>query len=220
VDAGAGRPVERPVLEWLRARARVQPGALDELPGAARRAYEHEWAPVESLGRLLDCLPAGLWRTLLQWESGYAVLDAGESRYEPGEFDFRGRTLRGGALVSLVDLAGRDPSRVLHAIGHLVDHHLGCGGAEEGVWLSEGGGVMPAWREAGRRLPRLFDLGYGFDEIALSGVRDYFAQSLAAYCRERPALTVADPQIARWFRTTLWSPGFWRQKRAVSDTVS
>lgn len=209
MPGSVGHPSDPPLVEWLLARARVVPGSLDQVTGVAREAYAHEWAPVQLLGRWLECLPGGLWRTLLRWESGYAVLHAGESAYEPGEFDFRGRRLRGVALISLADCAGRAPNQVLHVIGHLVDHHLGCEGAAAGAWLSAGGGVAPAWRDAGQRLSRLFELGYGFDEVALSGVRDYFAQSLAGYCRERRALSAADPQIARWFRSTLWSRTFW-----------
>ena len=200
-------------MERLRARARLMPGALDEIAEPARGEFAHEWAPVQLLGRRMACLPAGLWEALLRWESGYSVLIVGESRYEPGQFDFRGRTLHGVALISLEDLAGRAPGRVLHAMAHLVDHHLGCGGRPEGDWLSEGGGMTDEWREAGLQLMRLFALGYGYDVVAQSGARDYFAQSLAAYCRERRALNVADPQVVRWFRTTLWSPRFWERDR-------
>lgn len=206
---GNGRCIDPALANWLRARARLLPGSLDEVSGWAREVYEHEWAPVQMLSRWLSCLPARLWDALLQWESGYALLWAGESTYEPGEIEFRGRLHYGVARLSLADCAGRAPNRVLHVIGHLVDHHLGCGGEAEGAWLSEGGGVTAAWREAGQQVPRLFALGYGYDEVAQSGLRDYFAQSLVAYCRERQALNVADPQIARWFRATLWSSRFW-----------
>jgi hypothetical protein len=98
----------------------------------------------------------------------------------------------------------------MHVIGHLIDHALGCGGEDAGPWLSEGGGVNSLWSQAGRRLSRLFTLDYGADEIARSGVRDYFAQSLALYCRDRERLNVADPCIDKWLRSTLWSAGFWR----------
>jgi hypothetical protein len=94
-------------------------------------------------------------------------------------------------------------------LGHLIDHYLGCGGAADGHWLSEGGGVTPAWQAAGARLPALFALGYGLDEVAQSNARDYFAQSLALYCRDRQRLNVADPQIDKWFRNTLWNDAFW-----------
>ena len=70
---------------------------------------------------------------------------------------------------------------------------------------------MPAWKEAGARLPGLFALGYGVDEVAQSSIREYFAQSLAFYCQDRRRLNVADPQIHKWFRSTLWDEAFWDQ---------
>ena len=211
----AAHPLQASLLEWLRSRARLWPGALDEVAGPAREAYAHEWAPVQLLGQRLACLPDGLWPTLLQWESGYVLLHAGESRYEPGSIDLRGRALRGVALVSLVDCAGHAPNRVLHVVGHLIDHHLGCGGGQEGAWLSEGGGMTGEWQRAGERLRGLFGLGYGCDEQARSSAREYFAQSLAAYCRDRRALGVADPQAAKWLRTTLWDKRFWTTRREM-----
>jgi hypothetical protein len=69
---------------------------------------------------------------------------------------------------------------------------------------------VPEWQLAGERLPRLFSLGYAVDNVAESSVQDYFAQSLALYCRERQHLNTADPQIYKWLRTTLWDKGFWR----------
>ncbi len=58
----------------------------------------------------------------------------------------------------------------------------------------------------------LFALGYAVDEIAASSVRAYFAQSLAIYCQDQQRLNIADPQIHKWFRSTLWSEAFWRRK--------
>jgi len=98
------------------------------------------------------------------------------------------KTLEG--LVRVADLA-QDNEGPLHALGHLIDHHLGCGGEAEGRWLSEGGGLVPDWQRAGERLPRLFDLGYAADHVAGSSVQDYFAQSLALYCRRlRPDMQI------------------------------
>jgi hypothetical protein len=117
--------------------------------------------------------------------------------------------LRNVAFVAVEDLA-HDNERPIHVIGHLIDHALGCGGEDAGLWLSEGEGVNTLWREAGQRLSQLYALGYGVDEIAQSGVRDYFAQSLAFFCRDRERLNVADPRIVKWLRSTLWSASFWR----------
>ncbi len=120
------------------------------------------------------------------------------------------------AYVSVQDLA-LDNERPHHVIGHLIDHTLGGGGIDA-PWLSAGGGQELCWQQAGSRLARIFALGYGVDEVAQASVRDYFAQSLALYCRDRPRLNIADPQICKWFRSTLWDHGFWElaEKREES----
>lgn len=196
-------------MAWLRARARLLPGALAGSPPWVREVFGHAWAPMTALARQLAPLPAGLWPYLLAGEGGYLAICNGPSRYEPGPGQIRGRQVANVAFVSIQDLA-QENEQPLHIVGHLVDHHLGSGGAAEGPWLSEGGGQRPRWGEAGARLAGLFALGYGLDAVARSSVRDYFAQSLALYCRDRQRLTVADPQVARWLRTTLWDESFWQ----------
>jgi hypothetical protein len=148
---------------------------------------------------------------LLSCSGGSVAISAGESKYVPGPATIRQQQVDNVVYVSIQDLA-KENEQPLHVLGHLIDHYLGCGGAVNGPWLSEGGGVRPTWQQAGQRLMRLFPLGYGIDEVARSSIRDYFAQSLAIYCRERQRLNVADPQICKWFRSTLWDRGFWRSK--------
>ncbi|MGC9335088.1 MAG: hypothetical protein ACP5JJ_13120 [Anaerolineae bacterium] len=210
-QAKGHRPGELAAEAWLRARARLMPDLLTQSPPWVRSVFEHAWAPMEALSRQVHLLPAALWDPLRRMETGFVLIEHGESRYLPGPTVLRGQPVHNVAYVSIEDLA-HDNEGPLHVVGHLIDHHLGCGGAAAGEWLSEGGGLRPRWREAGKRLPRLFELGYAIDDVAAAGVRDYFAQSLALYCRERQRLTVADPQIARWLRSTLWHPGFWRIK--------
>lgn len=205
------RPRQVQADAWLRARVRLMPDLLAQSPPWVRSVFEHAWAPMEALSQQVHLLPEALWEPLRRFETGFVVIGHGGSHYVPGPAVIRGRPVHNVAWVSVEDLA-RDNERALHVVGHLIDHHLGCGGAAEGQWLSEGGGLRPRWREAGERLPRLFELGYAVDEIAASGVRDYFAQSLTLYCRERQRLSVADPQITKWLRSTLWHPGFWRAK--------
>jgi hypothetical protein len=174
-----------------------------------RGVFDHAWAPMKALAQQIHCLPHALWDCLLDFDSGYVSISLGESRYVPGPATIRHRRVQNVAFVSVEDLASEN-ARPLHVIGHLIDHHLGCGGTSDGSWLSGGGGLTLAWQQAGARLARLFDLGYAVDEIAQSDIRDYFAQSLAAYCRDRPRLNVADPQICKWFRSTLWNESFWK----------
>jgi hypothetical protein len=206
---GNDRRFERQPQAWLHARARLMPRLLIDAPPWVRGFFDNAWAPMKALARQIRCLPPAVWDYLQSCDQGFAVVTAGKSRYLPGPATVRSRTWQNVAFVSVEDLA-LDNERPLHVIGHLLDHHLGCGGDLEGRWLSEGGGVTPCWQRAGSRLPRLFALGYGLDSIACSNVRDYFAQSLAFYCRDRQRLNVADPQIEKWFRNTLWSKVFWQ----------
>jgi hypothetical protein len=187
------------------------PNLMIQSPPWVRGVFDHAWASLEALAREVRHLPAGLWRYLLDCEGGFVLIAAGESRYVPGPARIRQRTVQNVAFVSVEDLA-QDTDRPLHVIGHLIDHYLGCGGDAEGTWLSEGGGVTSSWEQAGKRLQSRFWLGYGIDDEALSSVQDYFAQSLAYYCRDRRRLNVADPQIYKWFRSTLWSDSFWPTK--------
>jgi hypothetical protein len=196
---------------WLHARARLKPDLLIQSPPWVRGVFDHAWAAMEALARQVPHLPAALWSYLLDCEGGFVLIAPGESRYIAGPARIRQEPVQNVAFVSVEDLA-HDNERPLHVIGHLVDHYLGCGGDAEGLWLSEGGGVTSGWKQAGERLRSLFSLGYGIDEDALSSVQDYFAQSLATYCRDRRRLNVADPQIYKWFRSTLWNKSFWSSK--------
>ncbi len=194
---------------WILERARLQPGVLVRSAPWVRRVFDHAWAPMQALQDQVFQLPSELLDALLVHAGGYVVIGKRDSRYVPGPATFRGMEVENVAHVSVEDLA-KDTERPLHVIGHLIDHHLGCGGAALGAWLSQGGGMTRVWKEAGGRIPHLFALGYGADEVALTGARDYFAQSLALYCRDRQRLNVADPQITKWFRSTLWNQAFWR----------
>jgi hypothetical protein len=210
--------LERTSRAWLRARTRVLPGVLLQSPPWVRGVFDHAWAPVKALAREIRCLPVWLWDYLLSYQGGFAAISPGQSRYALGPAELRGSKVQNVAYVSVEDLA-RGNERTLHVLGHLVDHHLGCGGDMEGPWLSDGGGTTPVWQEAGARLPRIFGLGYAADEVARSNPRDYFAQSLALYCRDRRGLEVADPQITKWLHSTLWAEGFWSAVRREAGST-
>lgn len=158
----------------------------------------------------IQLLPSGLWDHLLSWNSGFVFICTQQSTYAPGPATIRHQAVSNVAYVSVQDLA-TDNEQPLHVLGHLIDHHLGCEGDPHGAWLSSGGGVLAHWREAGQRLSRLYALGYAVDETAQASLQDYFAQSLALRCRDRQRLNVADPQIDKWFHSTLWNQVFWRQ---------
>ena len=207
--ADLGSNPESPARTWLHARARLMPNLLSQSPPWIRSVFGHSWAPMRALVEQIDCLPPHVWRKLLEWESGYVAICNGKTRYIPGPASIRQLHVTNVAFVSIEDLALANEGP-LHVLGHLIDHHLGCAGRADGPWLSEGGGISPGWQEAGRRLPDLFALGYAVDPVAQSSVRDYFAQSLALFCLDRQRLNVADPQIEKWLRTTIWNEGAWK----------
>lgn len=198
-----------PSQAWLHARARLMPDLLAKSPLWVRSVFDHSWAPMRALSHQVAQLPPLLWSQLLRWDSGYVVVCTGDSHYSPGPYSIRRQVLTNVAFVSVKDLAV-DSEQPLHVLGHLIDHHLGCSGDITGPWLSEGSGVSPHWRRAGEHLSDLFALGYGVDSIAQASVRDYFAQSLAIYCRDRQRLNIADPQIYKWFRSVLWDEASWK----------
>lgn len=201
---------------WLRARARLMPDLLPRSPAWVRSVFDHTWAPMAALTGQISGLPGALWDYLLDCAGGFVYVTVTKSEYVPGPMTIRGQHALNVAQISVEDLA-RENEQPLQIIGHLIDHQLGCGGAPAGTWLSEGGGVRPAWQQAGSRLPGLFELGYGIDDLARSNVRAYFSRSLAVYCQDRQRLNVADPQICKWFRSTLWNDAFWQTKKVSSQ---
>lgn len=210
---GSGRQQGRRAETWLLARGRSVPDALSQAPHWVRDEFDDTWAATKAMALQVRWLPAALWDYLSSLDGGFVAICTGKSYYAPGAVNLRNELLRNVAFVAVEDLA-LDNDRPLHVMGHLIDHYLGCGGEDGGLWLSEGGGVDALWQAAGQRLSGLFTLGYAVDEIAQSNVRDYFAQSLALYCRDRDRLNVADPRIDKWLRSTLWSTDFWRPVRS------
>jgi hypothetical protein len=204
-----GSEPESPARAWLLARARLMTDLLCQSPPWVRGVFDHSWAPMRALYEQVRLLPPHLWSQLLRWESGYVAICTGDSHYAPGPASIRHQSVANVAFVSVEDLAVGN-ERPLHVLGHLIDHHLGCGGDVKGPWLSEGGGTSVRWQQVGQRLPKLFALGHAVDPIAQSGLRDYFAQSLALFCRDRQRLNVADPLICKWFRGTLWDKALWQ----------
>jgi len=192
-------------------RIHVAPRALELSSPVAQQRFPHIWAPLDDLIGKLRALPTGLVRFWLQQPAGHVVITHLSSRYAPGEQRLKRQGLHNVAYIRVSDLA-QDSLEALVPVGHLLDHLLGSSGTEEGLWLSDGGGVNPSLREVGARVVKLFPLGYGFDEAACQDVHAYFARSLALYLQDRRALNVADPLIEKLLRTTLLSESFWRSQ--------
>jgi hypothetical protein len=198
-------------------RMHIVPRALELSPVEVQRRFPHAWAPLEELVKQLRAFPAGLVHFWLEQPGGHVVLTHLPSRYVVGEQKLKGHPLHHVAYVRLSDLA--DGSlEALVPIGHLLDHLLSAAGGEEGLWFSEGGGMNRTLQGLGASIVALFALGYGFDTEACRDVRSYFARSFALYLHDRRALNVADPQMEKLLRTTLFAEAFWsRLKEKATD---
>lgn len=193
-------------------RMHLAPRALELSPAPVVKRFPRIWTPLDALSERLRNLPTDLVLFWLQQPGGHMVITHSSSRYEAGECRLKRTALRNVAYVGLSDLA-QGSLEALVPVAHLLDHLLGNGGAPEGHWLSEGGGVNAMLQEIGARIEDLFHLGHGFDAWACSGVRTYFARSLALYLHDRHTLNVADPLLERLLRTTLCADAFWRSLR-------
>jgi hypothetical protein len=186
----------------------IEPGLLRHAAPRIAGQYESQWAPVEHLAGYLAQLPVGMLRFLADHPRGY-LLVSGESGYVAGAEDAQERQRTPVARFSLDDL---ESSLVcLTGIGRLLDHLLGCHGAPDGRWLSEGGGVTQELAQMGAEIGQLFHLGYGIDDESRQSPRSYLARSLAWSIEDRRALNVADPRIERLLTRTLLSEPFWKR---------
>jgi len=190
-----------------RAKLHLEPGALARVPTSVSERFDNPWAAVKRLQQRLRPFPTGLLRFWAAQERGHVLIGSRDRGYVPGPQQCGRRMLDGVAHVALADLAAAN-DRPLVLIGLLLDHLLGCQGGE-GAWLSDGGGITPRWQEVGRQVHELFGLGYGQSEAAQRDPHFYFAEGLAAYCRDRRALNVADPLLERLLRRTIMNEAFW-----------
>jgi len=153
-----------------RAKLHLAPGALEQVPTAISEHFDSPWAPVEVFKQQLRPFPTGL---LYFWAAQERLIGPQDQDYMPGPQQCGQRVLDGVAHVALADLATAN-SRPLVLVGRLLDHLLGCRGAADGVWLSDGGGITPRWQEVGQRVRELFALGYGQSEAAQHDPQTYF----------------------------------------------
>lgn len=188
----------------------LTPRLLEHCPRHVAGQFDSLWAPVEELAQRLHPLPTALVQFLTYTPRGHIVLTARVSSYEAGTQSLRRQELEAVASISLIDLL-EEPLRTLHMVSHLLDHLLGCQGAPQGGWLSDGHGLSPPWVEIGQQISELFELGYAMDEVAEASPRQYFARSVAWYIQDRRRLNVADPLIERLLRRTLFNENFCRR---------
>ncbi|HOG45037.1 MAG TPA: hypothetical protein PLJ35_15650 [Anaerolineae bacterium] len=196
-----------------RERLHVEPGALEASPPQVQRRFAHAWAPAATLLEWPAAWPLGLLGYWLGAPAGHVVLTAGPTAYLPGGLPWPGGGLPAVARVSLADLTGSGRT-ALDALAQMLDHLLGCLGAAEGPWLSDGAGATPGLRDVGRRLQTVAALGYG-----PADPHAHFAWAFAGYWLDRAALNAADPLAERLLRSTLCSDHFWGRELCAADGV-
>ncbi len=198
-------------LRTLRAhKVHMRKHALARVPDAVARQFRHAWAPVDTLVEFLGLFPDPLLHFWATHPAGHIVLTESEGGYIPGTVVQGRRQLHGVAFVPIPSLVGQGEPPLIY-VAHLLDHLLGCDGAPDGPWLSDGGGRTAAWREVGARLYRQFTLGYASSEAARSDPHRYFAEGILAYWRDRTGLRVQDPGLEALLRTTVFNPQFWQR---------
>jgi len=195
----------------LREKIHLKPGDPTRLtiPFEESLLGRSTWAPARALANLLKPLPVEMLQWWLAQPTGHAVIGGRSSFYQPGPVEIKRRTLVNVVSVAPLDIM-KDRAAVWSALGGLFDHLLGCGGNPHGLWLSEGGGVTPAWKDVGERVQEFFHLGYAPEE-ATQSPRAYFAWGFAMYLTRRRELNVIDPLLERLLRTTVMDGRFWRR---------
>ena len=195
----------------------LTPAAWARAPASLRDRFSSPFEPAQRLAQTLERLPP----PLLAWWAGLPdghILIGEQGAYTAGRLpdDPHGRV--NVAQIALSDLVGPAGSAgdAWFWISHLLDHHLGCLGAAEGAWLSDGGGINRRWQEAGQRLAALARLGYSPHPDAAAHPRVYLAAGLSLFLTDRAALNVQDPQLERLLATTLLHQGFCRRALAAA----
>ncbi len=188
----------------------LYPRLFSLLPPNVAERFDSQWSPVEHLANHLARLPCGALRFLLDSASGDLVITHTDTlHYARGTHRLHKTRRENVAFVPAISLLG-DGIVPLHIAAHLYDHLLGSGGATDGLNLSDGVGITPAWTEVGAQIPRLFALGYNPDPGCQTDCADYFAQSVALYALRPKELNVADPPMYKLLRRSFFSESFWR----------
>lgn len=192
----------------LRQKIHVVPGALAQSSGDIRQELDSGWNGSTQLVQDLAGLPDAALTWWAAQPRGHILLTAHSDAYEPARLKSDQRHLEGVAQISLSTLV-RDPHQAACLALHPLDHLLGCGGAPQGAWLSDGGGINPRWRTVGEQVVKLFDLGYGLSPRARQDPHFYLAEGLVLAMQEKRRLNTADPKLQRLLKASLLNDGFW-----------
>ncbi len=186
---------------------RVDPRVMDEVRVKA------PWVLAERAWKHLSRLPASLLAAWAPRAEGHVVISLEPARYEPGTVMWRDMRARAVIFVHARHVVEVSPE-FWRPVGEWLDHWLGSGAAPGGRRLSDGtwpAGSPPLLADAARRWQRLMALGYLADWLGTEDPHALFAGALAWMMVDRRRLSVADPHVVKWFRSTVLSEKFWRQ---------
>lgn len=166
-------------------------------------------AALRHLGRLPETARA---RWAAQPLGQIVIASHQQPRYEPGPFFWRDLATRA-VLVLTPDVVAGDPAAFWAVVAGWLDHWLGCQASSGGPWLSQGAAAdRPATIvEAATRLRTILARGYAASALGLDEPRALFARAMALAMTDPPALSTADPHLARWLRTTLLDERWWQR---------
>ncbi len=194
------------VRRWVVQKVHVDPEALSSASIAQDHGLDVPWQAALSLARWMAPLPGEALDWWAQAVAGHVVLAPDGPVYRLVDAEGRLAVVRIPALWVV-----REPQQALSWALMPLDHLLGCWGKSDGRWLSDGGGIAPAWQEVGQQIARYFTLGYGWTSDGQSDPHRYLAEGWAAALMAPRTLNTADPKLYRLLRATLLSPGFWRR---------
>ena len=187
----------------------VADGVYAQSGRGVQARFSSGWGAALAAARLLGALPETAIRWWTEQPGGHLLLTAGGDAYKIS-LSVEGEALHGVAALPIGWLV-EDEARALAAALRPLDHLLGCGGAADAPWLSDGGGISPRWQRIGAQIAQLFALGYGASEASRQDPHVYLAEGLALALTDRQALNVNDPKLERLLVASLLSEGFWRR---------
>lgn len=193
----------------LQNKIHVSAAAYAQAARAVQRRFPSGWSAALAVTALLSGLPEIAVRWWAGQPDGHILLTADEDSYLFSA-GVDGKELLAVACVPMNWLT-TDKTGVLAAALRPLDHLLGCDGAADGRWLSDGGGVTPRWQQIGAQIARLFPLGYGESEASRLHPHAFFAEGLAQAITHRQSLNTSNPKLERLLGSSLLSPTFWQR---------
>lgn len=196
----------------------LSPTAWAQATATTQAHFASPFEPAQRLAQLLQRLPPAL----LTWWAGLPgghVLIGDQRGYHSGSLLLRPHDAQphaGVAAIALTDLTSAGAGETWFWLAHLLDHQLGCLGAPDGAWLSDGGGFSVRWQAVGRRIDALATLGYSDHPAAAADPHIYLAAGLALFVADRRALNVQDPRLERLLASSIFDAGFCRRALAAA----